>query len=175
MPSPVGHALGGIACGWLAAAPAREATRLRIQIGTFAALGMAPDLDLVFGHHRAESHSLGLAMIAALSAAAVRWPVAHERWRIGLAVLCAWMSHPLLDSLALDPSSPVGIMAFWPFTRRYFVTGLSIFLPVGRDIGAPTFLHDTVVAVLREAVIMIPVAGLVYWARGGAGFRRPAK
>jgi membrane-bound metal-dependent hydrolase YbcI (DUF457 family) len=102
MPTPVGHALGGFACGWLIAAadgqtsaagdrqqrtastatPSSTLTRIRHQLhagwrraALFAALGALPDIDLLFHAHSTYTHSLGAALLAAL----VAWAIAASR------------------------------------------------------------------------------------------------
>jgi membrane-bound metal-dependent hydrolase YbcI (DUF457 family) len=72
MPSPVGHALGGVLAAWAAdllpgrrawraATPAPYAFTARAGALTLAAagLGAAPDLDLFLEQHRAITHSAG--------------------------------------------------------------------------------------------------------------------
>lgn len=87
MPSPVGHAIGGLIAGWaITGAPAitaasfdpttrrgrRDLADLGRRIAPFALLGMAPDLDLLVGLHSRYTHSLGAATLVALIAA-IAW------------------------------------------------------------------------------------------------------
>ena len=58
MPSPIGHALGGIAAGW-AIAPVKNARNAVLLAGA----GAAADLDLLVGTHRGPTHSLGAAVL----------------------------------------------------------------------------------------------------------------
>src|SRR5688500_5091594 len=70
MPSPLGHALGGMAAGWLVARPARGSAVDVVKSGAwFAVLGIVPDLDLLLGPHRAATHSFVAALIVGLAAA----------------------------------------------------------------------------------------------------------
>src|SRR3954466_8308797 len=112
MPSPLGHALAGLAAGWLIAPPASR--REAVGWGTlFAFAAMAPDLDLVAGVHRGPSHSLGAAVAAGaltwiVSAAGSRRPMegeqqggaARQHSRRALAVAAAYATHTLLDWLS---------------------------------------------------------------------------
>jgi membrane-bound metal-dependent hydrolase YbcI (DUF457 family) len=139
MPSPIGHGLAAIAVGLGVAGPAPDAAAAWRRIAILAAIGMAPDLDLLIGRHSRETHSLGAAAIVASLAAALRWPVATSRLRIWCTVALAWLSHPLLDALALDTSPPLGVMALWPFTRTHYQTGLSLFGPIARSVRQPGF------------------------------------
>src|SRR5262245_45797296 len=102
MPSPVGHALAGLAAGWLVAGPAEDRRGLLRQAAIFGAVAIAPDLDLLIGRHSAESHSLGAAAIVATIALWRRWPVGATGWRVWLSIFLAWTTHPLLDSLGSD-------------------------------------------------------------------------
>lgn len=166
MPTPIGHAIAAVAAGWMVAHPARDRRALVIQVVAFGALGVAPDLDLLINRHRGMSHSIGMAAIAATVVALVQVPVAGTRARIWLAAWAAWATHALLDALALDRAAPLGLMAFWPFSREYFQTGLEVFAPVSRAIRAPTFLPTAIIALTRELLILAPIVYAVWrWRR----------
>ncbi|MDP9322159.1 MAG: metal-dependent hydrolase, partial [Acidobacteriota bacterium] len=115
MPSPVGHALAGIAAGWLVDRPGTLARTV-----VFALAGTAADVDLLFGAHSGPTHGLGAAVIAGTLVAvvsSVRPRAAATRnakegaIRFGGAVMAAYASHTLLDWLGTDASPPIGIMA----------------------------------------------------------------
>src|SRR5436189_880788 len=98
MPSPVGHALGGIAAGWLLQGPAGRGACLvdsRQAAVTFALLAMAPDLDLFLEVHRGPTHSLG----AALAIGGLTWLLVRTRRadpaRFAAACAAAYASHIL--------------------------------------------------------------------------------
>lgn len=151
--------------GWAIARPAATRRALLVQASIFAAIGSAPDLDLLIGRHSRETHSLGAAVIAATVAAAWRWPIADTRARIFLAALCAWFSHPMMDALSPDTSAPIGVMIMWPFSREHWLTGWALFWPIWRDIHSSKFFSHNSGAVLRELAIMLPVTALVWWTR----------
>jgi membrane-bound metal-dependent hydrolase YbcI (DUF457 family) len=157
MPSPLGHAIAGIAAGWVAASPFPVARQRIVQAAWLAGLAMAPDLDLLIGRHSGETHSLGAAALAASAAALWRWPVATTRWGIWLAVFAAWSSHPLLDALSPDNSPPIGVMAFWPVSHSYVQTGLAVFAPIWRWPFTQRMLRHDVYAVGREIAILTPL------------------
>ena len=165
MPSPVGHALGGIAAGLLIASPAAAARARWIQVGALAAIGMAPDLDLLIGRHRLESHSIGTAVLAGAIAAAFGWPLARSRPLIFLAAFGAWFSHAVLDYLGADTSTPLGVMIWWPFSTAYHYAGLSILLPISRRWWLPGFMAHSLLAALREVLVLGPIAALCLWWR----------
>jgi membrane-bound metal-dependent hydrolase YbcI (DUF457 family) len=166
VPTPIGHGLAGIAAGWSAGGVARgDRQKLATQVGILAMLGMAADLDLLIDWHSGPTHSVGAAAIVAILAALWRWPIARTRWLIAAAAFAAWATHPLLDSLAPDTSPPIGVMAFWPLTTQYFITGLNVFMPIWRAPGnLKAVVHD-IVAVLREIVILGPIV-YVTWKTG---------
>ena len=169
MPSPLGHAIAGVAAGWLVARPAAARRARVVQAALLGGLAMAPDLDLLIGRHSGETHSLGAAVLVASLAAAWRWPIAGTRGRIWLAAFAAWCTHPLLDGLSPDNSAPIGVMAFWPWTRTHVQTGLAVFAPIWRHpLTARVVAHD-LIAVLREVAILGPVIALVWVLRARAG------
>ena len=155
MPSPVGHALGGIAAGWRLI-PQQE----RRTAALLAAIAIAPDLDLLVGTHRGASHSVGAAVIAGLSAALLLGP-GRVRW--GLAAALAWGSHVLLDWLSNDTRPPLGIMALWPFTHDYYKAGIEIFPPVSRRYWESRFWLYNLRAIVAEMLMLGPVTGFVWW------------
>lgn len=162
MPSPVGHALGAVAAGWAVARPAASRRAFAVEVGILCALGVAPDLDLLINRHSKETHSLGAAVIVATAAAFWRWPIADTRAWIWLTAFAAWLSHPLLDALSLDTSVPLGVMLLWPFSTSHFQTGWAVFDSIYRNYHeAGWFLHNAI-AVVREVVIVGPVAAGVW-------------
>lgn len=151
MPSPIGHALGGICAGWHA-----ETTRNLRAACILAAVAIAPDLDLFLGGHRAITHSIGAAGAAGLVAL-----VATRRPRWALAIALAWGSHVLLDWLSNDTLPPIGVMALWPFTHDYYKAGVEIFPAVSRHYWEPRFWTYNLRAALTELAIMTPITILV--------------
>ena len=158
MPSPVGHALGGLAAGW-GVAPKRD--RLTAVVLTAAAI--APDFDLVFGTHREASHSVGAAIVAGFAAACAAGALKREPWRWGAAVALAWGSHVLLDWLSNDTRPPIGVMALWPLTHEYYKAAVEIFPPVSRRYWESRFWLYNLRAVAAELLIMGPIALFVLW------------
>lgn len=151
MPSPIGHALGGIALGW-GALPRRNWHAALV----LAAVAIAPDLDLLVGDHRGISHSLGAACVAG----AVAWGLSRRpSW--ALAAGLAWASHVGLDWLSNDTRPPIGVMALWPFDRQYLKAAIEIFPPVSRRFGDPRFWQHNITAAVLELLILAPLAILV--------------
>jgi membrane-bound metal-dependent hydrolase YbcI (DUF457 family) len=173
MPSPIGHALGGIAFSWLAV-PRRNWN----AAAAVALLALAPDLDLLVGDHRGISHSLGAAVVAGAAAWSafaltplppsprLRRTRRRDRLRWAIAVSLAWGSHILLDWLSNDTRPPIGVMALWPATRDYYKAAIEIFPPVSRRFGDARFWTDNLTAAIVELLILGPVTLLVVrWLR----------
>ena len=56
-----------------------------------------------------------------------------RRPAVWLAAAAAYGSHVLLDWLGTDTIAPIGVMAFWPFDRTYYLSPYHWFLPVCRQ------------------------------------------
>ena len=166
MPSPVAHAIAGVLTGWLVDPPPRGSAW---TVATFAAAGMAADLDLLVGAHSGPTHGIGAALIVG----AVSWIILRRRHVPGsgsraCATTLAYASHTLLDWLGTDSSPPIGIMALWPFSHRYFESPWHVFMAISRRYWVPEFWTFNALALARELVILLPLAWLVFTAR-----RRP--
>lgn len=154
MPSPLGHALGGLTAGWLID-PVRGpwGRQETIRAACFAAAGMAADLDLLFGIHSGPTHGVGTAVAAAIVTFA-----ATRRGRMAIACGAAYASHTLLDWLGSDTTAPIGIMALWPFSREYFQSSLHVFQAISRRYWLPDAWLFNARAVARELLILLPAA-----------------
>ena len=183
MPSPLGHALGGVAAAWLAGGqlpPTARATTIgslltgrnhqprvsqpALEALLFGGIATLPDLDLIVGSHSTYTHSIGAVIIAtglALTLTRGRWP------RIAVGVAAAWSSHILLDWLGSDTSPPIGIMALWPFTDGYYQSSLFLFDAISRRYWLPQeFVWNNLRAVVKEVLILGAIAWLsMKWAR----------
>jgi membrane-bound metal-dependent hydrolase YbcI (DUF457 family) len=155
MPSPVGHALGGIAAGWgfVSARNFRNAVLLALA-------GTAADLDLLAGTHRGPTHSLGA---AALIFVAVTLATRNVRW--GSALSAAWVSHVALDWLGTDTTAPMGEMALWPVTRAYYESSLHLFPAISRRYWLAEFWTSNLKALAIELLVLGPIAGAVVASR----------
>jgi membrane-bound metal-dependent hydrolase YbcI (DUF457 family) len=180
VPSPVGHALAGLATAWVADALAPIPRRPSANAGSkgkFAALGgglaltcavlaAAPDVDILTGTHRAVSHSLGAALVVGIVAALVA-----RRWRLPVlrtAVTCgaAYATHMLLDWLAMDSAPPYGIVVLWPISRAYHTSGANMFLEISRRYWrADEFIIGNLQSLAWELLLLGPIAALAWWVR----------
>ena len=170
MPSPVGHALAGVAAGWLAAelGRTRPATLERplMTAVVFGTLGALPDVDvLVEGTHRLYTHSLVAVALVGLTVAAVPWRPLRSRWRSAAACAAAYGSHLLLDWLGDDRSIPYGFRALWPLSDTYFQAPLRIFPQVERQYWLPRFWTANLRAIAVELALLVPVVLVAWWWR----------
>lgn len=175
MPSPIGHALAGVAAAWTAdlvpgnrgwrTAPASASWYERAGDGltlVCAVLGMAPDVDLLTGGHRTLTHSIGATFFVALFAAAMAVQARRPLARVTLMCAGAYGSHLLLDWLGADTSRPYGLRALWPLSDAYYISGLDLFRQTARRyVTTQSLLTQNVLAMAQELAILAPiVAGL---------------
>jgi membrane-bound metal-dependent hydrolase YbcI (DUF457 family) len=174
MPTPVGHALGGLACGWLLAPrpaiPATSASPAQRAIA-FGALGALADIDLLFRAHSTYTHSLGAALIVTLAALLIT----RAGPRLAVASGAAYASHVLLDWLGTDTSPPYGITALWPFSSAYYYSALDWFPAVDRRYWLPGFWQRAITSIAWELIILLPATLLVLWLRAPRAKRRAAQ
>lgn len=167
MPSPVGHALAGVAivCGADIATHRRSSGRL---MAAAAGLAMLPDLDLVLpGTHRTATHSLAAACLTFIVAALVTGQV--TRWRTAVICGLAYASHLLLDWLGADFSPPRGIQLLWPFSGRWFISNLDVFRQTARRyFWTPPIVRQNAIAVAQEIAILLPLVIGLWLARSAA-------
>lgn len=175
MPTSIGHALAGAAAAWSAdlvpgdrawrTAPPSASWYRRAGNGltlTCAVLAALPDADLLLRTHRTMSHSVGAVIVvgvvggawAALASGAKR-PIA----RVALMCAAAYATHILLDYLAADTVSPIGIQALWPFSNGWYISGWDLFRQTERRhfFSLATIWINTL-ASLQELLILAPIA-----------------
>lgn len=161
MPSPIGHALGGLIAGAIFQ-PGAQVNRAALLLVVGAAV--APDLDFLWGRHSMETHSVGAAMLAGI--AVLAW-TRGRAWRLALAVTVAWGSHVLFDWLGSDTTPPIGVMALWPFDPSYYFADAFLFEAISRRTHLPNFWSHNLWAVATEVVLLGPLAALGAWYRWG--------
>src|ERR671912_869715 len=158
MPSPIGHALGGMAVGALISG--RPGWRL---VAACAVAGTLPDLDFILPlPHRGPTHSLGASVMVFAGAVTILSlrPEHGAKLRTATALALAFASHVLLDWLGADSSTPRGVLAFWPVSNVFYVSGLDVFNAVDRRYWIPGFWMRNFLALLRELIILGPIAAI---------------
>ncbi len=170
MPSPIGHALAGIAVAWTAdlvpgnrawrTAPERAPWFQRAGGGltlACAALGAAPDLDLLFVAHRTVTHSVGAVFFVGLFCAALAANAHRPIARVALMCAAAYASHLLLDWLGTDYYPPRGIQLLWPINSEWYVSGIDVFRQTARlRILTRGPLMTNVRAIAQEIAVLGP-------------------
>lgn len=181
MPTPIGHALGAFAAGWVVAGPPQVQAAERaspppgrsrlvagrhpgfwVRAALLATIGVVADVDLLFGAHSTYTHSVGAAAVVAILVGIFS---RTQRVRLGLAAAAAYLSHVVFDLLGQDTSMPLGVMAFWPFSAEHFHTGLDLFFATDRRYWLPGFWLRNLTAVAWEFVLVGPLAAGAWWLR----------
>jgi membrane-bound metal-dependent hydrolase YbcI (DUF457 family) len=184
MPSPIGHALAGVAVAWAAdLIPGDRHGRYFTVSDTLghrswyqragggltlicAGLGAAPDLDLAFTAHRTATHSVGAVVVVAVVAAAIAAVTGRPIVRVTLMCAAAYGSHLLLDWLGADFYPPRGIQLMWPFNHEWYISGLDLFPQTARlRIFTRGPMLANVRAVSQELAILGPVVAALWLVR----------
>jgi inner membrane protein len=175
MPSPIGHALAGVAVALSAEQlPGSAGLKRPFPLGvtlTCVALAVLPDADLLYlPIHRTVTHSIGATILVTILAIAVTRKVTrHVAWGLVLMCAAAHGSHLLMDWLGADPSIPFGIQALWPFSHRWFISGWDLFpITERRHIFSAASIAINLRAAGWEIAIMGPIVlALGLWRRRG--------
>jgi inner membrane protein len=181
MPTPVGHALAGVALYLAGARAPRALAHWRAGLLCVAA-ACAADLDFVAGRlagdwnrfHQGPSHSLAVALALGVVLAGV--PAASlggfgRRWALLTVAAC---SHLALDLVTRDARAPYGIPLFWPLAPAPVHSPVELFLNVRRSGLADLVSAATWRAVGLEVLWLAPLAAAAAWrARRRAAARRP--
>lgn len=170
MPSPVGHALGGVAIGLLAT----SSPRWRMLVACAVAAALADADFLLPMRHRGVSHSLGAAvLVGALAFTWLKFLDVRDATRLSVVIVLAYGTHVLFDWLGADTSAPRGLMALWPFSSAFFISDLDVFDSVDRRYWLDGFWRRNVMAVTRELAILAPLVGLAWWCRHRTAAEEP--
>ncbi|MDA1094037.1 MAG: metal-dependent hydrolase [Acidobacteria bacterium] len=164
MPTPIGHALGGLAAGAAVAGRGNHrwfGSHPWLILSVWALCGVLPDVDFLVGGHRELTHTLG----AVAGVGCVTAILARHRPLLWLAATAAYSTHLLLDWLGADDAAPLGIMALWPFADAYYLSPYSLFPAVCRHVSSVGCRVDLVEAVAWEVLILGPTAALAVWLR----------
>ncbi|HEX9818976.1 MAG TPA: metal-dependent hydrolase [Methylomirabilota bacterium] len=173
MATPLGHYLFGLA---LAAGLARDG-RERAHGPWLAAVACVPDLDVIPGlvvgdpsrFHHGVTHSLTAAVLFAGAFAALgTWAGRRATARLVVLVAVLYASHSVLDALTLDLSDPRGVPLLWPWRDTTYESPW-LLLPNVQHTREPVVSAHNALLMVREAVVFLPLIGLVRAVRGCRG------
>lgn len=164
MPSPVGHALAGIAAGYLLGGGAVDTPTTRSSpclIGwkhpfhkrfvVFGLLGILPDIDFLFGVHSTYTHSVGAIVVVGLVSGLGGRHLGSRRY---LAAGAAYGSHVLLDWLGSDTVAPLGVMALWPLSSDFYLSDRHWFMAVCREYWVAECWWHNARGLIREVMAL---------------------
>jgi len=174
MPTPVGHAIGGLAAAFLTNALSRHPRLTLPVLLSGAALAMTPDLDILVGSHRTYTHSIGAVAAVGIVAWLMLRTRAGDAVSLAMAIAAAYGSHVLLDLMGKDTSSPPGLTALWPFSSVYYMSGWDVFGEVSRRYWLPReFVFGNLMALGGELVVLLPalIIAWAYWSKRTLGPR----
>jgi membrane-bound metal-dependent hydrolase YbcI (DUF457 family) len=132
------------------------------------AAAVLPDIDFAWGGHNRETHSLGAAIIAGLVVLA--W---KRSPRLALAVTLSWATHVLFDWLGSDDTPPLGVMALWPFNSNFYFADAFVFEAISRRYWLDNFITQNTWAVIKEILILGPIAITAFLWQVRRRYRRP--
>jgi|SRR5581483_178338 len=160
MPSPVGHALAGVAVVYAADLVDGRRSSPRF-VALCAGLAMLPDADLLVpGTHRTATHSVTAAALTFIVLMVVTGKVNS------IVGSLAYASHLLLDWLGADNFPPYGIQLFWPWSDRWFISNLDVFRQTARRYFlTPPIIRQNALAVAQEIAILAPIVALLWLVR----------
>jgi len=165
MCSPVGHSLAGYALYQACHGKGKLARDWRkIVLYVFAA--NAPDLDFIPGifmgnanrFHHGISHTLGFSLFFALFI----YMIPRFRTKKDFTIFFSlYFSHVVIDFLSADNTAPFGVMLFWPFTERYFISSFSLFSDIHHLTLPDLFDLHNIKAMAWEAAVFLSIIALL--------------
>ena len=179
MPSPIGHALAGLAAVWIAdlvpgdrdwrTAPPSASWYKRAGNGltlACAVLSASPDLDLLVARHRTVTHSVAAVAFVAIFAAAMAARADRPIARVAAMCAAAYTTHLLLDWLAADTFPPRGIQWLWPVSHKWYISDTDWFRQTERRefFTAPSIIKN-LQAIVQEIAILGPTLAAVWLVR----------
>lgn len=123
----------------------------------FSLLAVAPDFDLLVGKHSTYTHSVGAMTLVGV----LVYGLNNQKKGQALSATMAYGSHILLDWLGTDTSAPIGIMALWPLTNKFYQSRLFWFMAISRHFRASNFLSHNLYAMLRELILLGPLMVMI--------------
>jgi membrane-bound metal-dependent hydrolase YbcI (DUF457 family) len=172
MPSPVGHAIAGVAAAFAVSAALKPRTLSIPIVLASAALAISPDFDLLAGPHRTYTHSIGAVAAVGIASCLVLARRPSDPLAPALALATAYASHLMLDWLSKDTAPPSGLAALWPFSWTYYQSPWTVFGEISRRYWLPNeFIVSNMLAALWEGVVLTPflIVAWTTWSRRTLG------
>lgn len=179
MPSPIGHALAGVAAAWMAdLVPGRRSWRTAPDGASWVAragngltlicagLAASPDLDLLFAGHRTATHSIGALFVVGVVIAAIAAAAGRPFRRVGWMCAAAYGTHLLLDWLGTDSTNPRGLQLLWPVARDWYISDWNVFRQTERQhLLTGEVIRTNVLAIAQELAIFVPMLAALWLIR----------
>ena len=163
MPTPLGHAITGLAIYTLGSEknsfPSVDKNYGLIVVCVLAS--WAPDLDFIYWsengitlsglYHHGITHSIGFAIIVGVLTSAIAFVINSPLYlKAGVLASVSYSAHVLLDLLGHDTYAVngIGVPALWPITGEYFV--FSVMPPTNR---LEPFSPETIFGVGAELLL----------------------
>src|SRR5688572_16957687 len=163
MPTPMGHALGGLAAAFIADSAVRRHQLSPALLTAAAAAAISPDLDLLIGLHRGCTPSLGAVFLVGVTSWLAFRGRVQSPFRAALVLTAAYGSHLVLDWMGKDSSSPPGLTIMWPFAATYYVSGWNLFDEISRRYWLPhEFIVGNLQALAWELMVLVPVLSIAW-------------
>ena len=173
MPTPFAHGLAGYAV--LILAEPKLASDFRGNLKAMAAgffFGSLADVDFFIAYyskhpvlqHHYFTHSIFFALLIGLAMYLVLRALRKSRaLRTAIVLTAVYGTHLLLDYFTYDGSQPIGIPLLWPFSHKHFIAPVEFFLSIHRGSMEVLFGAHNFRALLRETLILGPLAVVAYW------------
>jgi membrane-bound metal-dependent hydrolase YbcI (DUF457 family) len=92
---------------------------------------------------------------------------------VAVTIAVAYFTHIVLDWLGKDSSTPPGMMALWPISAKFYLSGLDLFPEISRRYWRPSeFIVGNLQSLAWEIAILAPVAAAAWLFRIRTGNER---
>lgn len=169
MGSPVGHSLAGYIL-YLAYNKNCKLLGDWKRIILYLFFANAADLDFIPGifigdanrFHHGISHTLGFSLLFAF----IMYMIPRFRTKKDFAIFFSlYFGHIVIDFLTGDSSTPFGVMLFWPFTQKYYISSFSLFSGIHHLFLSDLFDLHNIKAIAWEAVVFLFIIALLTFVR----------
>lgn len=181
MPSPIGHSLISVGASLFYKGEEKRFFRHWKFILFVILIGNLPDFDFIPGilmgnlsiFHSTYTHTIGFAVLVGFLVWAVS-KIIHIKRPFGLALFSFILIilHLLADAFNYDSRPPLGVMLFWPITKKYFYMPLQIFFPFNRHDLGQFFSTGNLIATISELSVGLPLILVGYIWSSGKNWRK---